>query len=149
MAAKKRKKRRPQRAPSKVRNVLKKPTSDQLVDADYEITAEPLDNPYPKYLPAQVRDTLADLCDKAQRSTNPERRLPTLNISSPPIRRFLCFQTISVLPTCRWETSRKLRHVSWQPIAAIPRTSLPGSTMPIPASRRVKSPKFLRFSTTS
>ncbi|MDH3602935.1 MAG: hypothetical protein OEU26_25265 [Candidatus Tectomicrobia bacterium] len=76
MAAKKRKKRRPQRASSNRRHVPKKPASDRLVYEEYEITDEPLDSPYLKRLPAQVRDTLEDLYDKAQRQ--PKEAIPEL-----------------------------------------------------------------------
>jgi tetratricopeptide (TPR) repeat protein len=76
MAAKKRKKRRPQRVPSNTRHVPKKPTSDQLIQSEYEITAEPLDSPYLKRLPAQVKDTLEDLYAKAQRQ--PKEAIPDL-----------------------------------------------------------------------
>lgn len=76
MAAKKRKKRRPQRVPSNRRHVTKQPTSGQLIQSAYEITDEPLDNPYLKRLPAQVRDTLDGLYDKAQRQ--PKAAIPEL-----------------------------------------------------------------------
>jgi tetratricopeptide (TPR) repeat protein len=76
MAAKKRKKQRGQRVPSANRPVSRKPTSGQLIQSAYEITDEPLDSPYLKHLPAQVRDTLDDLYDKAQRQ--PKETIPDL-----------------------------------------------------------------------
>jgi tetratricopeptide (TPR) repeat protein len=47
-----------------------------LRHAEYEITDEPLDSPYLKLLPAQVRETLEDLYDKAQRQ--PKAAIPDL-----------------------------------------------------------------------
>jgi tetratricopeptide (TPR) repeat protein len=46
------------------------------VVSEYEITDEPLENRYLKHLPAQVRDTLGDLNDKAQRQ--PTEVIPDL-----------------------------------------------------------------------
>ena len=76
MATKKRKKQRKQRVPSHIRHVPKKPTSDPLTRSEYDITDEPLDNPYLKHLPAQVRDTLEVLYQKALRQ--PKEAIPDL-----------------------------------------------------------------------
>jgi tetratricopeptide (TPR) repeat protein len=67
MAAKKRKKQRQRRTKPQAAPPRKTPASAHLEHSEYELTDEPLDNPYLKHLPAQVRDTLGDLYHKAHR----------------------------------------------------------------------------------
>lgn len=67
MAAKKRKKQRQRRAKPHASPPRKVPASARLEHSEYAITDEPLDSPYLKHLPAQVRDTLGDLYEKAHR----------------------------------------------------------------------------------
>ena len=76
MATKKRKKQRKQHVPSNKRRVQKKPISDRLIHSEYDITNEPLENPYLKHLPPQVSDTLEDLYKKALR--RPQKAIPDL-----------------------------------------------------------------------
>ena len=76
MAAKKRKKPRPQSKPSSASRVPQRLTSDALVYTAYDITDEPLDNRDITRLPAQVQARIDDLYELAQH--DPLRAIPAL-----------------------------------------------------------------------
>jgi tetratricopeptide (TPR) repeat protein len=76
MAAKKRTKQRHLRGQPTTPPVPQPRPADRLVVSEYEITDEPLEHRSLKHLPAQVRDTLDDLHDKAQRQ--PTEAIPEL-----------------------------------------------------------------------
>ena len=77
MAAKKRKKRRPQRVRSHTSYMPASPTSDQLVLSAYEITEEPLiENRTIQQLPVQVREQIERLSDKVHHA--PKEVIPAL-----------------------------------------------------------------------
>jgi len=76
MAAKKRKKPRPQSKPSFASRHPQPSTADALVYAEYDITDEPLDNRDIKKLPAPVQARMDDLYELAQR--DPRQAIPEL-----------------------------------------------------------------------
>jgi tetratricopeptide (TPR) repeat protein len=76
MAAKKRKKPRPQSKSSFASRVFQPSTADALVYAEYDITDEPLENRHIKRLPAQVQARIDDLYELAQH--DPMQAIPEL-----------------------------------------------------------------------
>jgi hypothetical protein len=76
MASKKRKKRRQRRVKSHSPGVQIQPNSDHQTHSEYENSDETLENRNLNHLPDEVRDTIDDLYEKAQRA--PHQAIPEL-----------------------------------------------------------------------
>jgi tetratricopeptide (TPR) repeat protein len=76
MAAKKRKKQRPQSKRSSALRLPQPPTAEALVYTEYEITDEPLENHHIKKLPVPVQARIDDLYELAQH--DPRQVIPEL-----------------------------------------------------------------------
>jgi tetratricopeptide (TPR) repeat protein len=98
MAAKKRKKLRPQSKPSFASRHLQPSTADALVYAEYDITDEPLENRHIKRLPSQVQARIDDLYELAQH--DPTQVIPELErliVTYPDVPTFYNYLSIAYL----------------------------------------------------
>jgi tetratricopeptide (TPR) repeat protein len=98
MAAKKRKKLRPQSKPSFASRHPQPSTADALVYAEYDITDEPLENRHIKRLPSQVQARIDDLYELAQH--DPTQVIPELErliVTYPHVPTFYNYLSIAYL----------------------------------------------------